>query len=1025
MADRSVIVRLQAEISGFKKGMADATRAAQETASTASRGFTSTGSALGNLIQTSQQFPESWNKVAGVATKAGLAITAGVGLAVKAAMDWESAWTGVKKTVEGSPEQLARVEDGLRGLARSLPASHQQIAAVAEAAGQLGVKTDDVVAFTKTMIDMGESTNMSAEEAATGIARFTNVMGSVDKYGSAAFNKVASAIVGLGNNFATTEREILAMGQRLSAAGRSAGMTEGDVLGLAAAMSSVGIEAEAGGTAMTMVMNKVARAVDGGGSSLDAFAKRSGMSAEQFAEQWKKNPSQALNGLISGLGRAQGQGESMVQMLDELGIRGVREANTIRSLASASDLLSSALQRGNKDLDEGTAAIEEAGKRYSTTGSQVRMAWNAIKDGAIDVGAALLPAVRVITESVAGTAKAFVDLPDPVKGSIGVLGAFAGAGLLVVGGGMKLISTISETKAAFDSLRSAGVKIPGSLGSIAKSAGIAAGAIAGLAILGQVLTQRSSVNANDLAVALAKVANTSQGLAGLDPPFRDWDRMVFQTSQGINGVEEAISSLKRVDGTLGQGINEFGEALFGWTGAAKSEVSQVKDRFKQLGSVMGDMVTQGQAGEAAASFSKLAEAFQKNGKSAQDALGYLPAYRTALEDVAKAAGVTLDEQELLDLAMGKIPQKLVDAAKASEGTSKALDNMGQSAITAAGFVDKETKAALQKMGLSAQGAIVDLGNFIGKLAEMSGTVLSARDAIRSQMDAQDAFTQALARNGATMDINTKAGRENQAAFDAVAQAGWKTAQAMAGATDANGNLIYTQQDLQTKLNENYEQLVGNAKAMGFNAGQADALARKVMGIPDDVDIKTWMSDKAKRMAEQTTTAIQSMPDKNVEVRANTNPFWDAIGNIVGRTFKAFVDVVGGGERKAKGGHIGYLAGGGHIGYLAGGGAISGPGTGTTDKAGLFALSNGEHVLTASDVNKLGGQRAVYSLRRDIQSGKINVAVNQPRYVPATAPRMSGEFTGNLFLDSGEFLGKVRGITQAEISRNNRLLREPV
>lgn len=67
------------------------------------------------------------------------------------------------------------LEKGLRNLATQLPGSHQEIANVAEAAGQLGIKTENVVSFTKTMIDMGESTNMSAETAATSLARFANI----------------------------------------------------------------------------------------------------------------------------------------------------------------------------------------------------------------------------------------------------------------------------------------------------------------------------------------------------------------------------------------------------------------------------------------------------------------------------------------------------------------------------------------------------------------------------------------------------------------------------------------------------------------------------------------------------------------------------------------------------------------------------------------------------------------------------------------------------------------------------------
>lgn len=130
-------------------------------------------------------------------------LVAGVGATVKAAMDWESAFTGVKKTSDEIVDSNGKVvysykdlEDGLRGLARELPATHKEIAGVAETAGQLGIQTDKVVGFTKTMIDMGESTTMSAETAATEMARFANIVGmSQDK-----FSNLGSALVDLGKN---------------------------------------------------------------------------------------------------------------------------------------------------------------------------------------------------------------------------------------------------------------------------------------------------------------------------------------------------------------------------------------------------------------------------------------------------------------------------------------------------------------------------------------------------------------------------------------------------------------------------------------------------------------------------------------------------------------------------------------------------------------------------------------------------------------------------------------------------------
>lgn len=190
------------------------------------------------------KFGDGVQKVGSTMTKAlTVPLAAGTIAVTKAAIDWESAFAGVKKTNDEVVDSTGKVvysyddlEKGLRDLAKELPSSHQEIAAVAETAGQLGVQTENVKSFTKTMIDMGESTSMSAETAATEMARFANITGmSQDK-----FSNLGSAMVDLGNNFATTEGEVSSMALRLAGAGKQIGMSEGDILGFAAALSSVG-----------------------------------------------------------------------------------------------------------------------------------------------------------------------------------------------------------------------------------------------------------------------------------------------------------------------------------------------------------------------------------------------------------------------------------------------------------------------------------------------------------------------------------------------------------------------------------------------------------------------------------------------------------------------------------------------------------------------------------------------------------------------------------------------------------------
>jgi TP901 family phage tail tape measure protein len=215
----------------------------------------------------------------------------------KAAVDWESSWAGVTKSVDGAGQEM---EDSLRGLAKTLPATHDDIAAVAEAAGQLGVKTGDVVGFTETMIKLGETTNLTADEAATSIAQISNVMGTLDREGTAGVDRFANALVALGNNGASTERDILSMASRIAGAAKVVGMTEADLLGVANAVSSVGIEAEAGGTAISNVLIDMSKAVKTGSDDLERFARVAGISADDFARAFSESPADAMNLFVKG-----------------------------------------------------------------------------------------------------------------------------------------------------------------------------------------------------------------------------------------------------------------------------------------------------------------------------------------------------------------------------------------------------------------------------------------------------------------------------------------------------------------------------------------------------------------------------------------------------------------------------------------------------------------------------------------------------------------------------------------------------
>lgn len=362
-------------------------------------------------------------------------------VAAKSAIDFESAFTGVRKTVDATEEEFSDLEKGIIEMSNRMPQSAADIASVMEIAGQLGIRgTDNLLSFTETMIRLGDSTNLSSEEAATAIARIMNIMGtSTEDVG-----RFGSTIVDLGNNFATTESEITEMANRLAAGGKLAGLTEPQILALATAMSSVGINAEAGGTAMTQTFNAIEKAVANGGEKLQGFADVAGMTSKEFAAAWENDPITAIQAFIQGLGKLEEQGGSAVLTLDDLGLSGIRQSDMLKSLSQSGDLLTNALETANAAWNENNALTQESETRYGTLASKMAILWNNIKNLAMSFGNLLLPAIDKVTgviQSVVEKLNSMNENQKKVVATIVSIVAAIGPILLILG---KVITTITN-----------------------------------------------------------------------------------------------------------------------------------------------------------------------------------------------------------------------------------------------------------------------------------------------------------------------------------------------------------------------------------------------------------------------------------------------------------------------------------------------------------------------------------------------------------------------------------------------------
>lgn len=397
-----------------------------------------------SAMKRSADSAKAWSKdlksIGTQATQVGTALTktltlpiAAVGIsAAKLAIDFESSFAGVRKTVEGTEPQLAELAQGFRNLSKTIPVNVNDLNRLGEAAGALGIPRDKIVEFAAVMAKLGVSTNLTADQAADAIARIQNIFGAAGKD----TERLASTLVALGNAGASTEKEIVEMGQRIAGAGHTVGLTQAQVLAFASTLASVGINAEAGGSAISRVFLKINDAVQKGGAGLAEFARVAGMSSAQFKQSFETDAAKATQAFIEGLGRLKSQGENINSTIEGLTGKNIILKDTLFRLSGAGKLLSEQLQVADGAWKSNTALSKEAGERFKTTESQMTLLGNRVKDVGITLGNALGPAIGLtirglntlipVLEKIAGM---FAALPAGLQLAIvGFAGLVAAAG---------------------------------------------------------------------------------------------------------------------------------------------------------------------------------------------------------------------------------------------------------------------------------------------------------------------------------------------------------------------------------------------------------------------------------------------------------------------------------------------------------------------------------------------------------------------------------------------------------------------
>lgn len=343
----------------------------------------------------------SFKSIVLLAGTAGAGISAGLIGSIHVGSEFESAFAGVKKTVNATSAELAQMRADIRQMVKEeIPMTAAELSAIAESGGQLGIHNENIIEFTATMANMDVATNLTSDESATEFAQFANIVDmSQDR-----FSNLGSTVVELGNNMATTEADIMSMSMRIAAAGNQVHLSEADIMAYSAALSSVGIEADAGGTAFSKMLAKLQMAVETG-EDLKDYAKVAGMTGSEFKQAFAEDATIAINAFLAGLGDTERNGKSAIVVLDDMGLTEVRLRDTLLRASNASGMFESALEMASNAWEENTALTKEAEQRYKTLESQTQMTKNKITDLGISVYDDLRPG---LTEGIS-LANEFID----------------------------------------------------------------------------------------------------------------------------------------------------------------------------------------------------------------------------------------------------------------------------------------------------------------------------------------------------------------------------------------------------------------------------------------------------------------------------------------------------------------------------------------------------------------------------------------------------------------------------------------
>lgn len=496
---------------------------------------------------------------------AGALATAGLGAAVNAASNFEDAMVEVQKvTDETTAEQLA---GPIRELATEIPLAQDAIAGLTADAARFGIEgTENIQNFAETAAQMGFATDLSAEQAGESLARLAQLTGTPTEE----INNLGSSIAVLGNNFATSEQEIVDSMLRSSAAMASLGLNQTEMAGLSTALNEVSESSERAGSRLRRLGQELLDP-----AKVGDLSSALGMTEEEFRNMRDSNPA----GLMQQMAESFAEGGDTAENL-----RGVLTTTSQQAIAGLSqnlDGLNDALDKSNSGYEEATALQEETDAQTETFSSQVQILRNELTNIGIEIGNVLLPHLTSLVSQIGNAVEVFAEWNESTNGLLGTgvllagvlagVVAVVGSAISMMGGLGAIVATIVAPFSGFVGILSTLLgPLTAALGIFSPLIGVLGSLLAPITGLigsiGALLGPLGTVGSLALTI-LGPIAILGAAIAALGFLFQNHGDLIKSSiSNALDFLTEAIQNasdwlLANAPGLIGDAFEAIGAAI--------------------------------------------------------------------------------------------------------------------------------------------------------------------------------------------------------------------------------------------------------------------------------------------------------------------------------------------------------------------------------------------------------------------------------------------------------------------------------